>query len=33
MTHIKKKTNPGPDIKPRVRIAGVPTENLFSLDA
>ena len=25
--------NPGLEIKPRIRIAGVPTEHLFSLDA
>ena len=30
---IFKKTNPEPEIKPRIRIAGVPTEHLFSLDA
>ena len=30
-THIFKKTNPWSEIKPRIRIAGVPTEYLFSL--
>ena len=30
---ILKKTNPGPEIKPRIRIAGVPTELHFFLDA
>ena len=29
---ILKKINPGSEIKSRIRIAGVPTEHLFSLE-